>query len=129
MPKHFSIYLRKSLLFIDERIIIVKILISKREDQNAVIAEPIGRGNTAKYKWTANITDLVELIYAIYYAHCINEGDVKLKQIVAAFERMFKIKIPQSSHTFTKNCDRAEKTPFMQKLLDNLISEIADRDK
>lgn len=129
VPKHFPIYLKKSLSFLDERIIIVKILIAKRERQEVVVSQSVGQNNNAKFRWTANITDLVELIYALYYTRCINNGDVKLKQIVAAFEHMFTIKIPQSSHTFGKNCDRVERTPFIQKLLQNLVLRITEKDK
>lgn len=126
VPKHFPTYLRKSLLLIDERIIVIKLLIANRE--SLITTKPHQTSRSNNYRWTANIRDLVELIYALYYSHCINDGNVTLKQIVAAFEHMFKIKIPKSSHIFNKNCERVEKTPFIQKLLKNLTSKIADRD-
>lgn len=40
----------------------------------------------AKLQWAATKVDLVELIYALYYARCINNGEAEIKNITEAFE-------------------------------------------
>ncbi len=82
-----------------------------------------------KMRWTANKIDLVELIYALHRAKCINNGDVDIKDIVEAFGQLFNIDLGKYSRTYVDVVRRKICRPkFLSKLLKALESILTEKD-
>ncbi|MDA8648308.1 RteC domain-containing protein [bacterium] len=81
-----------------------------------------------KLKWTANKLDLVELIYALQASGAINYGEAELKEICAALEQAFQIKVGDLYRAFQDISNRKkEQIKFVNKLkyqLERKISEL-----
>ena len=76
---------------------------------------------TFPIRWTANKIDLVELIYTLYHAKCISEGNVNIKVIVEAFEQFFNVDLGKYYRTYT---DVTRRKINRSKFLNNLINVI-----
>lgn len=80
--------------------------------------------------WTGDLYHIIELIYALFYSECINNGDVTLKQIVETFEVLFNIKIRNYSHAFGRIRGRKEeRLVFINRLLNKLNKAIEEHDQ
>lgn len=80
--------------------------------------------------WTGDLYHIIELIYALFYSECINNGDVTLKQIVEIFEVLFNIKIRNYSHAFGRiRARKGERPVFINRLLHKLNKAIEDNDQ
>lgn len=80
--------------------------------------------------WTSDLYHIIELIYALFYSECINNGDVTLKQIVETFEVLFNIKIRNYSHAFGRIRGRKEdRLVFINRLLNKLNKAIEEHDQ
>ncbi|MES2458875.1 MAG: RteC domain-containing protein [Bacteroidota bacterium] len=76
-------------------------------------------------KWTGKIVNLGELIYGLYYTGQLNNGNAQLSEIVALFERMFKVKIRDVHHTFGEIRERKVSSP--SKFIDSMGFAIQQR--
>lgn len=79
--------------------------------------------------WTATKTDLVELIYALDTAKCINYGNIKLNALTAYMENIFNINVGDIYRIFLEIRGRkGSRTQFLDRLKDNLIKRMEETD-
>jgi hypothetical protein len=79
--------------------------------------------------WSGSKTALIELIYALHTAKCINDGKAELKQIAEFMENTFQIKLGQFNRVFLEiRARKMGRTKFLDVLKDELIKrmDIAD---
>ncbi|MCR8666248.1 RteC domain-containing protein [Aestuariibaculum sp. M13] len=74
--------------------------------------------------WTANKSDLVELIYAIQGTNAINNGNATLKEIASFFNLSFNVKIDDYSRVYFDLQARSQKTKFIDMLKETLENKI-----
>lgn len=80
-------------------------------------------------KWTANKTDLAELIYALDTIKCINHGNIKLNALTTFMERIFDIEIGDIYRIYLEIRERkGSRTQFLDHLRDNLIKRMDEAD-
>lgn len=78
--------------------------------------------STSSLTWTGTQSDLVELIYGLYFCGNINFGNIEIKEIANSFEKFFHIKLTQFYNTFIAIRNRKkERGIFLRKLYDSLI--------
>ncbi len=71
--------------------------------------------------WTGSQSDLVELIYGLNLQKVINNGNIKLTELTAFFEKSFNIKLNSASRTFSDIKRRkTEKFKFIESMQINL---------
>lgn len=76
-------------------------------------------------KWTHNKTALIELIYALYYKGCFNNGNADIKEITKQFEEVFNVNLGDAYRTWHAIKGRKiETTIFLDELRNNLSSII-----
>lgn len=81
-----------------------------------------------KYQWTADISNLVELAYAILEAGCVNNGDTETIAFVEFLGETFNIKIERCSDFYYKMRTKSgSRTAFLYKLIKVLEARM-DRD-
>ncbi|MCB4800135.1 RteC domain-containing protein [Neotamlana laminarinivorans] len=80
--------------------------------------------NRSVLKWTANKSDLVELIYALQTAGAINNGGITLKDLVESLEDVFNIQLGDYSRIFYDIQLRSNPTKFLGQLQDALEIKI-----
>lgn len=114
-------YISKSIQMIDCAINFVKM-----EDNFSLLNKKSKK--YSKYKWTADISNLVELAYAILEAECVNNGDAEIMAFVEFLGEMFNIKIGRCSDFYYKMRTKSgSRTAFLQKLTKALEARM-DRD-
>lgn len=94
------------------------------------ISHTANRGNKIyeKYRWTADISNLVELAYAILEAGCVNNGDARIIDFVEFLGDMFNIKIERCSDFYYKMRTKSgSRTAFLLKLI-KVLEDRMDRD-
>lgn len=75
--------------------------------------------------WTANKTDLVELIYALVAAGVFNNGNVDIKTVVLFFQTSLQVDLGAYYHKWSDITRRKkEQAPFLDKLKVGLIRRI-----
>jgi len=75
--------------------------------------------------WTASKTDLVELIYALDAAKCINHGNINLKALASYFENIFNVCIGDKYRIYLEIRERkGSHTQFLDRLKDKLTERI-----
>lgn len=78
--------------------------------------------------WTANKTDLVELIYALVALGVFNNGNVEIKAAVSFFQTVFQIDLGSYYHKYTDIVRRKkERTVFIDKLKLALLRRIEEK--
>lgn len=77
-------------------------------------------------KWTGNKSDLIELIYALYYAGVINFGTAGIAEIARGFEKLFNINLGKFYRTKSSFKDRKSTTKFIDSLKKYLTNKIYD---
>lgn len=83
-----------------------------------------------KLQWTADKINLVELIYALSFAKCINEGNITIKDIMEAFEELFSIDLGEYYRAYVEVKRRKlVRVKFMKHLLNLIDEHILDSDK
>jgi hypothetical protein len=71
--------------------------------------------------WTGSQSDLVELIYGLNLQKVINNGNIKLTDLTAFFEKAFNIKLNSATRTFSDIKRRkSEKFKFLESMQINL---------
>lgn len=79
--------------------------------------------------WTASKTDLVELIYALDTAKCINHGNINLKALTSYFENVFNVCIGDIYRIYLEIRERkGSRTQFLDRLKDKLIERMDEAD-
>lgn len=75
--------------------------------------------------WTASKTDLVELIYAMDTAKCINQGNIKLKALTAYLEDIFNVSVGDIYRIYLEIRERkGSRTQFLDRLKDKLTERM-----
>ena len=91
---------------------------------------PLKKDASKKLNWTADKINLVELIYALFFSKCINNGNVKIKEIIEIFEDIFSIDLGEYYRTYVEIKRRKIiRGKFMKKLLDSMEEEFKKSDK
>ncbi|WP_423753535.1 RteC domain-containing protein [Alistipes indistinctus] len=91
--------------------------------------ESHGPDNSLPFHWTASARDLVELIYALFYCHCFDNGKVTIHDLAVFLGRTFGIEIKSIYHIFSKVRDRKkERAPFIKNLYEKLIEKMDELD-
>jgi hypothetical protein len=93
-------------------------------------AEPTAQGcpfsrqsqTHGKLKWTGNVIEWVELIYALYAARKINDGNTSLKELFQQMGEIFDIDVKEFANYFMniKNRTDSRRTKFMDLLKDGV---------
>jgi hypothetical protein len=83
-----SVYLKKEIKMIDSRDII-----GSQTDQENIVWDP-------KLFWTDTKKAAIELIYALHCSKSINSGNVDIKELASAFERVLQIDLGDLYHGF-----------------------------
>jgi hypothetical protein len=78
--------------------------------------------------WTANKTDLVELIYALVALGVFNNGNCEIKGVVSFFQTVFQVDLGAYYHKYTDITRRKkERAPFLDKLKLALLRRIDEK--
>ncbi|WP_167343100.1 RteC domain-containing protein [Nonlabens sp. SY33080] len=81
-------------------------------------------------KWTANKTDLVELIYALQASNAIKDGRAGIKDMVTACEQMFNIELGQYYKTYIEiRARKMDRTHFINTLKKQLEKRMIQDDE
>jgi len=84
----------------------------------------------SKLFWTANKTDLIELIYALHSSGAVNSGTADIKEMASACEQIFNIDLGNYYHTFVEIRSRkSNTTKFIDKLKESLAQRIDESDE
>ena len=82
------------------------------------------------FTWTASKTDLVELIYALHAHQCIDHGNVNIKELFVALERLFNIALGDYYRTWLDiRIRKTGRTKFLDMLKDSLNRRMEEFDK
>lgn len=86
--------------------------------------------DTAPLRWTGELLNLIELIYALHSAGQIDEGRASLVQLKKTFENIFGVNLDNYSRRFSdiKNRKGMSKTRFIDELREGLMEKISDAD-
>jgi hypothetical protein len=76
------------------------------------------------FKWTDSKISLTELLYAIHSAKSINNGKVKLKDLVSAFEMFFGVELNEACRTYQDLKNRSERTKYLDSIKSALINKL-----
>ena len=83
----------------------------------------------ASLKWTGSKVDLVELIYALYAAGQINNGNVPISQLASVFVQLFNIELGDYYRTFQEiRMRKTSQTKLLDFLKISLINKISETD-
>lgn len=80
--------------------------------------------------WTANKTDLIELIYALQSSGAINSGTADIKEMATACELLFNIDLGDYYRTYLEIRSRkTNQTKFLDKMKDSLVTRMESADE
>jgi len=100
-----------------------------RLKEDAVTEHEIHRVFKIRETWTASKTDLVELIYALDAAKCINHGNINLKALASYLEDIFNVKIGDIYRIYMEIRERkGSRTQFLDSLNDKLTERMDKAD-
>lgn len=119
-----------TILAYDMLIIYLKTEIEKFENNNGMetIVNPFQ--NQSRLFWTANKTDLIELIYALQSSGAINSGTADIKEMATACERLFNIDLGDYYRTYLEIRSRkTNQTKFLDKMKDSLVIRMESADE
>lgn len=118
-----------TILAFDMLIIHLKTEINKLQNSDCMTktSQPT---NPSKLFWTANKTDLIELIYALHSSGAINSGTADIKEVAVTCERIFNIDLGDFYRTFLEVRSRKiNQTKFLDNLKESLIKRMKDSDE
>ena len=110
-------------------IVYLKRKIDNLENKNnmELIASPYKK--QSRLFWTANKTDLIELIYALHSSGAINSGTADIKEVASVCEQMFNIDLGDYYRTFLEIRSRKiNQTKFIDKIKISLKNKIIASD-
>ena len=74
--------------------------------------------------WTANKSDLVELVYGLWAEGCFDNGTPSLAQLVTYLETIFNVDLGNAPRSFLDMKIRNNPTPFMDRLRRKLLEKM-----
>lgn len=82
----------------------------------------------SKLQWTRNKADLIELVYALYYANVLNDGQVELKDIAKEIGQIFNLEIKDNLYRVHTDIKRRKnpKLNFIQNIADNYKKKLEE---
>ncbi|GHT06756.1 hypothetical protein AGMMS49525_15360 [Bacteroidia bacterium] len=84
---------------------------------------------TSVDKWTERKVALVELVYDIYAAQSVNNGNIDLRVLTAKFCKMFNIDIDNAYRIFLEIRSRkGDRTPYLNHLIESLNKYMTELD-
>lgn len=100
--------------------------IAKVRNWPLVYAESEGGDEFADFKWTGDITNVVELAYGIYLTGQINHGNASLNQIVRWLEKSLKVNVGiiQKKFTDIERRKRLSFTKFLDQMKQAILKKI-----
>ena len=109
---------------------LIHIYIEKQLYNLASAGDFINQGqNMMSLNWTANKTDLIELIYALHTRLAIINGNIEIKTISTCFEQFFNIELGEFYHTYLELKNRKKNpTKFLDSLKEGLINKMDGED-
>lgn len=119
-----------TILAYDMLIVYLKTEIDKLENSNGMetIINPLQ--NQSKLFWTANKTDLIELIYSLQSSGAINSGTADIKEMATACEHLFNIDLGDYYRTYLEIRSRkTNQTKFLDKMKDSLVTRMESADE
>ncbi|WP_418264201.1 RteC domain-containing protein [Flavobacterium faecale] len=109
--------------YIENRIrkIKTKIKLKKKASQKAIKAQ-------SNLQWTGTKTEFIELIYALYFAKVLNNGNISIKEIASTMGALFNMDIKDSLYrTYSEIKKRkAPSSIFLQRLVDIFRNKIIE---
>ncbi|MBB3186760.1 RteC domain-containing protein [Microbacter margulisiae] len=84
----------------------------------------VGSACNSVLQWTDSKTSLIELIYAICSAGCINNGHCEIRELSALFEQVFNTRLTDIYRTFLEIKIRTNPSKFMDTLKEALLRKI-----
>jgi hypothetical protein len=84
-----------------------------------------------KLKWTGNVIDLVELVYAIHASGYTNNGKTSLKELFTVMGEVFDIEVKKFYRSFKdiKNRVKGDRTRFLDELKQALTDKMEKSDR
>lgn len=111
-------------------IVYLKTEINKLENSNGMELTINPYQKESRLFWTANKTDLVELIYALHTTGAINSGTADIKEMASVCERLFNIELGDYYRTYLEIRSRKiNQTKFLDKLKESLIVRMEKADE
>lgn len=86
----------------------------------------VGNFGNSSLQWTESKTALVELIYALQASTAINKGDVDIRELVALFEQIFNVRLPDVYRTYLEIKIRVSPTKFLDSLTVGLVKKMEE---
>jgi hypothetical protein len=85
----------------------------------------------SKLKWTGNVVEWVELIYALYAAGKINDGKTSLKELFQQMGGIFDFEVKEFANYFMdiKHRTDGRRTKFMDLLKDAVLERMEESDR
>ena len=110
-------YTRKALSF-------VRKMLKYAQTQVPPLSTTSAIPQSASFRWTGNIVELIEIIYALDEMHCINDGENGINELTAFFGSLFGMEI-KDSHCYNAYADmkrrkNESRTYFLDKLRERL---------
>ncbi|QKJ32846.1 RteC domain-containing protein [Mucilaginibacter mali] len=82
-----------------------------------------------RLQWTSNRTNLVEIIYGLYYTGQLNHGQATLNDIIRLMEDVFQIELKQVHRDFGNIRDRKRLTPtYFLEQMQKCIRDVVEQD-
>lgn len=79
-------------------------------------------------RWTGNKIDVDELVYAFYYAECVNHGKATIADLADGFEKMLNIEIKRDIYHAPKEMmQRADPAKFLSRLVEIIRRKMRDK--
>lgn len=100
------------------------------EEFDRPVPEPVnGPGRDGTLKWTANLSDLVELIHALWLRKCMNNGKATLKDMMEEMSAFFGVDLGGKYHIkIIENARRKiDSTKFLTSLVEALKKDQEDK--
>ncbi|WP_336070123.1 RteC domain-containing protein [Mesoflavibacter sp. CH_XMU1404-2] len=119
-----------TILAYDMLIVYLKTEINKLENSNGMETTINPFQSQSRLFWTANKTDLIELIYALQSSGCINSGTADIKEMAMACEQLFNIELGDFYRTFLEIRSRKiSPTKFIDNLRESLLQKMEELDE
>lgn len=118
-------YLVATIIAYDQYEAFLKAQVNLLKDENHKLVET----DTSKIHWTASKTDLVELVFALHQAKCLNHGGSDLAETVRWFETKMNIDLGNYHKTFGEIRNRkTPQTRFLEEMREGLQKYIDGMD-
>jgi hypothetical protein len=125
-----SPFIERAIQLLDMQIAYVERQIQWAEvKQKCPLCEP--ENPNSKLKWTGNIVEWVELIYALYSVKRINNGETSLKELFQQMGEICDFEVKEFANYFMniKNRTDGHRAKFMDLLKDAVLERMEDADR